>query len=94
VTLQLVLQILDLRPGRDPQLGIEVRQRLVHQEDVRLAHDGAGERHALALAAGKLRGLAVQEIVKFDHRAARGARFSSWVDGIDRRTFSGKRMFS
>jgi hypothetical protein len=37
-----------------PQLGVEVRQRLVHQHQRRLDDDGAGDRHALLLAAGKL----------------------------------------
>jgi hypothetical protein len=68
---QLMAEVLDLRPGRDAQLGVEVRQRLVHQEHVGLAHDGAGQRHALPLAARQLGGLAVQEIVQFHH--GRGA---------------------
>ena len=33
----------------DAQIGIEVAERLVHQEDARVAHHGAGERNALAL---------------------------------------------
>ena len=47
--------------ARDAQLGVEVAERLVHQEDARVAHHGAGESHALALAAGELAGLAVEE---------------------------------
>jgi hypothetical protein len=36
------------------QLGVEVRQRLVQQERLRLPHERAAERNPLTLAAGKL----------------------------------------
>ena len=36
------------------QRGVEVGERLVEQEDLRLAHDGAADGDALALAAGEL----------------------------------------
>jgi hypothetical protein len=51
------LQRGDLGAGLQPQLRVEVRERLVHQEDLRLAHDRAAHRDALALAAGQLTGL-------------------------------------
>ena len=38
----------------DPQLGIEVGQRLVEQEDLGVAADGATDRDTLPLAAGQL----------------------------------------
>ena len=65
--LELVLEVLDLGPGRDPKLGVEVRQRLVHQEHGRFADDGAGQGNSLALAAGELRRLAVEEIGELHH---------------------------
>ena len=43
------------------KLGIEIGERLVHQADRRLGDDGAAERDALLLAAGELRGLAVEQ---------------------------------
>jgi hypothetical protein len=43
------------------QLGVEVGQRLVEQEHLRVAHDGAAHRDALALAAGQLARVAVQQ---------------------------------
>ena len=46
-----LVQPRELGAHRDAQLGVEVRQRLVHQERLRLAHDRAAHRHALALAA-------------------------------------------
>lgn len=35
----------------DPQFGVEVRQRLIHQHQRRLDDDGARDRHALLLSA-------------------------------------------
>ena len=54
----------DLRPHLEAQLGVEIRERLVHEHERRLDDDGAGDGDALLLAAGKLAGqlvlLAVQ----------------------------------
>ena len=57
----LVLQSPDLRPRLRAQLRVEVRERLVHEEDLRLAHERAAERDALALPAGERARLAVEE---------------------------------
>ena len=54
----------DLGARLDAQLRVEVGQRLVHEEDGRLAHDRAAERDALALAAGQLLRLAVEELAE------------------------------
>ena len=73
----LALQVLDLRPHLHPELGVEVGERLVHQEELRRAHDGAAERHPLALAAGERRRAAVEEVAELDPlggRRAPGAR--------------------
>ena len=56
------LQRGDLGAGLHAQFGVEVRQRLVHAEHLRLTHDGAAHRDALTLTAGQLGGLAVQEL--------------------------------
>jgi hypothetical protein len=58
---ELAVQGLDLQPRLRAQLGVEVGQRLVEQEDLGLAHDRAAHRDALALAAGELTRLAVQQ---------------------------------
>ena len=42
------------------QLGVQVGQRLVHQEDLRITHDGAADGDALALAAGECLRLTVE----------------------------------
>ena len=51
---ELALDAADLGAHREPQPGVEVRQRLVEQQQMRPLDQGAGERHALLLAAGKL----------------------------------------
>ena len=44
----------DLGAHLEAQLGVEVRERLVHQHQRRLDDDGAGDGDALLLAAGEL----------------------------------------
>ena len=51
---ELMLQVLQLGAHVDAQAGIEVRERLIHQERLRMTNDGAGEGDALPLASGKL----------------------------------------
>ena len=58
------MQARDVRARLDAQLGVKVREGFVHEEDRRLADDGAPERYALALAAGEGLGLAVEELVE------------------------------
>src|SRR6266436_4044553 len=53
------MQLLELNAHLHPQLGIEVRQRLVEQEHAGVAHDGTAQSHPLALAAGELARLAL-----------------------------------
>ena len=60
--LEALVEAGDLGPRLDAQLGVEVGERLVHQEDGGLADDGPAEGDALALAAGELLGLAVEEV--------------------------------
>ena len=48
------MQALDLDAHVDAQLGVEIGQRFVEQEDARLAHERAAHRDALALAAREL----------------------------------------
>ena len=59
--LQTLVQFLDLGAHRDAQLGVEVGQRLVEQEHLRVAHDGAAHGDALALAARQLPGIALEQ---------------------------------
>ena len=50
------LQELELDPHLLAQLGVEVGQRLVEQQDLRLAHQAARKGEPLLLAAGELGG--------------------------------------
>ncbi len=62
------LQRGDLGAGLDAQLGVEVGQRFVHQEDLGLADDGAPHRHPLALPARQLGGLAIEVVGDIEDR--------------------------
>ena len=62
--LEPAVQLRDLQPRVDAQRRVEVGQRLVEQEQLRLAHDGAADGDALALAAGKLGRPALRDRVR------------------------------
>ena len=67
-----LLQRLDLVAQLHAHLGVEVRQRLVEQQQLRVDGERAAERHALALAAGELRDLALleaREVEELQHLA-------------------------
>ena len=51
--LDAVVQLAQLAHHQVAELGVERAERLVHQERLRPAHDGAAERDALAVAAGE-----------------------------------------
>ena len=57
---QPLLQPGHLGAGLHPELGVQVGQRLVHQERGRVADDGPAHGHPLPLAAGQVGRLAVQ----------------------------------
>ena len=58
--LDLVAQLNELGTHLVTKLGVQVGQRLVHQEDLRITHDGAADSDTLALAARKRLGLTVE----------------------------------
>jgi multiple sugar transport system ATP-binding protein len=66
----------------DAQTRIEIGQGLIHQKGVRLAHDGAAHRDALALAAGKLRRLSAEIVRQFEDLRR---RFHFGGDEVERR---------
>jgi hypothetical protein len=57
---QVALHPRDLRAHLDAQLGVEVGERLVHEEGLRLANNRPAHGHPLALAAGELARLLAQ----------------------------------
>ena len=59
--LESLVQLENLHSSLDAQLGIEVRQRLVHQKDFWLPDDRPPQGDALPLAAGERLGLAIEE---------------------------------
>ena len=54
-------------PHRHAELGVQVGQRLVHQERLRLADDRAAHGHALPLAAGQRGRLALEVLLQAEH---------------------------
>ena len=65
------MQLLQLGAHLHAELRVQVRQRLVQQEHLRLAHQRPAHRHALALAAGELARPALQQVVEAEHRRHR-----------------------
>ena len=63
---ELSLQALDLDAHLHAELGVQIGERLVEQEGGRIADNGAAHGDALALTAGELAGLAVQEVGEFE----------------------------
>jgi hypothetical protein len=63
---QALVQLADLGTHLHTQLGVQVRQRFVEQEDLRVAHDGAPHRHALALPARELARVALEQLVQVE----------------------------
>ena len=63
------VQTLQLIAHLETQLGVEVAERLVHEQDGRLRSQGAGDGHALLLAAGELGRVAVHEHADLDDAA-------------------------
>src|SRR6202035_3405889 len=62
--LEPLVQLEDLDAGLHPKLGIQVREWLVNEEDLRLANDRPAQRDALALAAGERLRLAVEVLLE------------------------------
>ena len=58
---QPLVESLDLRAHLDAQLGIQIRQRLVEQEDRRVAHDGPAHGDTLPLPAREMARQAVEQ---------------------------------
>src|SRR5579871_2252391 len=65
--LNALVQFGDIRTSLYAQFRIQVRQRFVHQEDLRLAHNSTTECDTLALTTGKLFGLALEKLGKVEN---------------------------
>src|SRR3989475_7019512 len=64
----LLLEALDLAAHLVAKPGVEIRERLVQEKDVRPLHERAREGDALLLATGELRGSAIEQCVDLDER--------------------------
>ena len=62
------MELLDLGAHIDAQLGVEIGQWLVEQEELRIADKRASHGDALALPAGQLAGLAVEQRLDLQQR--------------------------
>ncbi len=81
------MKALDLDTHLDAELGVEVREGLVEQKALRVAHDRAAQRHPLALPAGELLGLALEQ--RHDPEQV-GALANARLDGLLRRPTHGE----
>ena len=72
--LEAALELQDLGARLDAQRRVEVGERLVHQERLRLAHDRAAEGDPLPLAARELLRLALDQLVQVEDLGARSSR--------------------
>ena len=79
---ELLLQAHQLEARALAQLAVEGGERLVEQQQFRLLDQRAGERHALALAARELRGIAGAQVLELDQ----GQRFghARWISAAGR----------
>ena len=73
----LLAQLDDLRAHLVAELGVEVGQRLVHQEDLRVPDDGAADGDTLPLAAGQRLRLTVEVLGDVEDFARPHARLRS-----------------
>ena len=63
---EVALDALELEAHALAQLGVEIGQRLVEQQELGLHDERPGQREALLLAAGQLGGLALGKVVESD----------------------------
>ena len=64
----LLLHRLDLVPHGRADARVEIGERLVEQQDLRVDRERPAEGHALALAAGELRDRAIGQAVEAEQR--------------------------
>ncbi|MNN56534.1 hypothetical protein D3C81_1714720 [compost metagenome] len=60
---QTLVELQDLSTHRNPQLGVQVGERFVHQEHLRFTHDGAAQSNTLTLTTGQSLRLTVQQVL-------------------------------
>ena len=78
------MELDELGAHLDTEPGVEVRQRLVHEKHLRMAHDGPREGDALALATRELGGLAFEEPTELERLGGFSRNAWSWGDDVPR----------
>ena len=58
---ELLLELADLRPHLHADLGVEIGERLVEQQHLRIQHERTRQRHALLLPARQLAGITIAQ---------------------------------
>src|SRR5271170_4257309 len=64
---EFLMQRLDLGAHGNAELGVEIRQGLIEQEQRGFAHYRAPHRHALPLTAGKMSGTPIEFVLQIEH---------------------------
>ena len=82
-----VVKLLQRGAHADAELRVQVRERLVHQERLRLPRDRPAHRHPLALAAGELAGPTFEQVVQAEQLRHLATRVAICSFGV-RRTLS------
>jgi hypothetical protein len=63
---QFVLEFLNLRSHLGPEFGVEIRQRLVHQEKRRFADDGPTQRDPLLLPSREILRFLIEKLLDIE----------------------------
>ena len=66
------LEAHDVSSGLHTKLGVEIGERLIHQEHLWISHDGPGECDSLALPARELAGLAIEQLAETERACSLG----------------------
>ena len=80
---ELSLDPRDLRPHLDTESGVEIRERLVHEEGLGFSHDRASHRDALPLPTRKLARLSFEVVAQTENcgcllMRVRRSAFGTW----------------
>ena len=94
VVCESLMQLGDLGAHLHTELRVQVGERFVHQEDLRITDDRAAQGDALTLAAGKRLGLAVEELLDVQDLRGLCARSLSISSFGVLRSFRPKAMLS
>ena len=64
---QSLMQLGNLRTHLYPELGVQIGERLIHEEYLGTAHNSTAHGYTLSLAAGKRPGLPIQQLLQIQN---------------------------